>query len=210
MPAEHAIPQAPKPDALATDAGVRSLAVDAASAGLRLDVFLTAALPDVSRTRVKALIERGQVQVDGAAAASRLKLRAGQIIEVVGELHSEPLRAIAEEIPLDILFEDDDLAVVNKPAGMMVHAGAGATDDERNRGTLVNALLHYLQSLSAVGGHLRPGIVHRLDKQTSGLIVVAKNDRTHRLLSEMFSQRHMEKTYVALVAWPAQAALRHD
>src|SRR5205807_2961528 len=110
-----------------------------------------------------------------------------------------PLRAIAEDIPLDIVYEDDDLAVINKPAGMMVHAGAGATDDARNRGTLVNALLHYFGALSGVGGELRPGIVHRLDKNTSGLIVVAKNDRAHRKLGEQFARRQVHKTYVALV-----------
>ena len=100
---------------------------------------------------------------------------------------------------LDIVFEDEDLAVINKPAGMMVHAGAGSTDDDRNKGTLVNALLHHFQSLSTTGGDLRPGIVHRLDKETSGLIIVAKNDRTHQALSEMFSSRSLGKTYLALV-----------
>ena len=92
-----------------------------------------------------------------------------------------------EAIPLDVVYEDDDLAVVNKPAGMMVHAGSGATDDARSRGTLVNALLHRFKTLSSTGGELRPGIVHRLDKKTSGLIVVAKNDRAHAALGEMFS-----------------------
>ena len=110
-----------------------------------------------------------------------------------------PLRAMAEDIPLDIVYEDDDLAVVNKPAGMMVHAGAGATDDERNRGTLVNALLHHFGQLSSVGGELRPGIVHRLDKATSGLIVVAKNDEAHRRLACQFARREVKKTYIALV-----------
>ena len=99
-----------------------------------------------------------------------------------GRCQLPPLRAMAEEIPLDIVYEDDDLAVINKPAGMMVHAGAGATDDIRNRGTLVNALLHRFGNLSGVGGELRPGIVHRLDKETCGLIVVAKNDSAHRAL----------------------------
>jgi 23S rRNA pseudouridine1911/1915/1917 synthase len=110
-----------------------------------------------------------------------------------------PLRAIAEDIPLDILYEDDDLAIINKPAGMMVHAGAGATEDARNRGTLVNALLHHFATLSGVGGEMRPGIVHRLDKETSGLIVVAKNDDAHRKLSAQFARREVKKTYVALV-----------
>jgi 23S rRNA pseudouridine1911/1915/1917 synthase len=110
---------------------------------------------------------------------------------------------MAEEIPLDIVFEDDDLAIINKAAGMMVHAGAGATEDQRNRGTLVNALLHHFATLSAVGGEMRPGIVHRLDKETSGLIVVAKNDDAHRKLAEQFARREVKKTYIALVhGWP--------
>ena len=97
------------------------------------------------------------------------------------------------------MYEDDDLAVINKPAGMMVHAGAGATEEARNRGTLVNALLHHLASLSGVGGELRPGIVHRLDRETSGLIVVAKNDEAHRKLGAQFAAREVKKKYVALV-----------
>jgi 23S rRNA pseudouridine1911/1915/1917 synthase len=112
---------------------------------------------------------------------------------------------MAEEIPLDIVYEDDDLAVVNKAAGMMVHAGAGATEDERNRGTLVNALLHRFGELSGVGGELRPGIVHRLDKATSGLIVIAKNDEAHRKLAAQFARRVVKKTYIALVhGWVKQ------
>ena len=106
---------------------------------------------------------------------------------------------MAENIPLDIVFEDADLTVVNKPAGMTVHAGAGATDDERNRGTLVNALLHHFGQLSSVGGELRPGIVHRLDKATSGLLVVAKNDEAHRRLASQFVRRQVKKNYIALV-----------
>ena len=137
--------------------------------------------------------------VDGKSTRASLQLRGGEHIEIVGEVDRPPLRAIAEEIPLDVIYEDDDLAVVNKPAGMMVHAGAGATEDERNRGTLVNALLHRFATLSGVGGELRPGIVHRLDKETSGLIVVAKNDIAHRKLSAEFSGRKVKKTYVTLV-----------
>jgi len=106
---------------------------------------------------------------------------------------------MAEDIPLDIVFEDTDIAVVNKAAGMTVHAGAGATEDERNRGTLVNALLHHFGQLSSVGGELRPGIVHRLDKATSGLLVVAKNDESHRRLASQFVKRQVKKTYIALV-----------
>ena len=168
-------------------------------AGKRLDQFLTARLAPVSRVRVQEMIAEGKVLVNDAPAKASLKLRGGERISVMGEAQRAPLKAIAEEIPLDIVYEDDDLAVINKPAGMMVHAGAGATDDARNRGTLVNALLHHLGSLSSAGGELRPGIVHRLDKETSGLIVVAKNDAAHRKLSAQFAAREVKKKYVALV-----------
>jgi 23S rRNA pseudouridine1911/1915/1917 synthase len=145
------------------------------------------------------LIDQGGVRVNGAAAKSSMKLRGGEQIEVTGEAHPAPLKAEAEAIPLDVIFEDKDLAVINKPAGMMVHAGSGKTDDARSRGTLVNALLYRFSKLSATGGDLRPGIVHRLDKDTSGLIVVAKNDKAHAALGEMFSSRRINKTYIALV-----------
>jgi 23S rRNA pseudouridine1911/1915/1917 synthase len=168
-------------------------------AGKRLDQFLAARLESVSRARVQEMIAEGLVLVNDAPAKASLKLRGGERVSVLGEAQRAPLKAVAEEIPLDIVYEDDDLAVINKPAGMMVHAGAGATDDARNRGTLVNALLHHLGSLSEVGGALRPGIVHRLDKETSGLIVVAKNDEAHRKLSAQFAAREVKKKYVALV-----------
>ena len=171
-----------------------------AAAGMRLDAYLAQAIPEISRARVQMLIEAGQVRVDGAAAKSKQKMSGGEAIEIEGEPHPEPLHAVAEDIPLDILYEDKYLAVVNKPAGMMVHAGAGGTTgDARNRGTLVNALLFHMAKLSEVGGELRPGIVHRLDKQTSGAIVVAKDDVTHRKLGEMFSTRRVAKTYIALL-----------
>src|SRR5215470_2306988 len=176
------------------------------AAGKRLDAWLAAQLDGVSRSRVQTLLSQGDVIVDGKPAKASLKLRGGEIVEVVGEAQPAPLRAVAEEIPLDIVYEDDDLSVVNKPAGMMVHAGSGATDDARNRGTLVNALLHHYRQLSSAGGELRPGIVHRLDKQTSGLIIIARNDATHVKLAEMFSRRQMRKTYVALV----HGALKQD
>jgi 23S rRNA pseudouridine1911/1915/1917 synthase len=179
--------------------GVRSFTADATAAGMRLDAYLAHAIPDISRARVQMLIEAGQVRVDGAVIKGKQKLRGGEAIEIEGEPHPEPLHATPEDIPLDILYEDKYLAVVNKPAGMMVHAGAGSSDEARNRGTLVNALLHHMAKLSEVGGELRPGIVHRLDKQTSGAIVVAKDDVTHRKLGEMFSDRHVTKTYIALV-----------
>src|ERR1700751_1102447 len=168
-------------------------------AGVRLDQFLASKIADVSRARVQQLIGQGQVLVDGKIAKASLRLRGGEEVSVLGPAKLQPLRAIPEDIPLDIVYEDDDLAIVNKPAGMMVHAGAGATDDARNRGTLVNALLHRFKQLSDAGGELRPGIVHRLDKETSGLIVVAKNDETHRKLAAQFAGRQVKKTYIALV-----------
>lgn len=175
-------------------------------AGKRLDQFLVAHL-DVSRARVQELIAQQKVLVNDSPAKVSLKLRGGERISILGSAERPPLRAVAEDIPLDIVYEDDDLAIINKAAGMMVHAGAGAIDpngeDQRNRGTLVNALLHHFAKLSAVGGEMRPGIVHRLDKETSGLIIVAKNDEAHRKLAEQFAQREVKKTYIALVhGWP--------
>jgi 23S rRNA pseudouridine1911/1915/1917 synthase len=175
------------------------ISVTSEDAGKRLDQLLAARLESVSRARVQEMIAAGNVLVNDAPAKASLKLRGGESISVLGESQRAPLKAIAEEIPLDIVYEDGDLAVIDKPAGMMVHAGAGATDDARNRGTLVNALLHHLANLSGVGGTLRPGIVHRLDKETSGLIVVAKNDDAHRKLSAQFAAREVKKKYVALV-----------
>ena len=175
------------------------LEVAAEAAGQRMDAFVASQLEGVSRSRVQLLIDQGNLLVNGEIEKASLKLRGGERIEITGEPHPTPLKAEAEDIPLDVIFEDKDLAVVNKPAGMMVHAGAGASDDERNKGTLVNALLYRFRKLSQVGGDLRPGIVHRLDKDTSGLIVVAKNDRAHAALGEMFSERKMKKTYIALV-----------
>jgi 23S rRNA pseudouridine1911/1915/1917 synthase len=173
--------------------------------GQRLDHFLVGQLADISRARVQQLIEQEKVLVDKKPAKASLRLRGGESIAIVGEIQRPLLQAIAEEIPLEIAYEDDDLAVVNKPAGMMVHAGAGATEEERNRGTLVNALLHHFRNLSGVGGKWRPGIVHRLDKLTSGLIVVAKNDEAHRKLAVQFARRQVKKTYIALVhGWVKQ------
>jgi 23S rRNA pseudouridine1911/1915/1917 synthase len=175
------------------------ISISLEDAGRRLDQFLAARLESVSRARVQEMIAEGLVLVNDAAAKASLKLRGGERITVQGEAQRAPLKAFAEEIPLDIVYEDDDLAVINKAAGMTVHAGAGASDDARNRGTLVNALLHHMASLSKVSGDLRPGIVHRLDKETSGLIVVAKNDDAHRKLSAQFAAREVKKKYVALV-----------
>lgn len=174
------------------------LAASGDDVGKRLDQFLATRL-DVSRARVQQLIASETILVNDAPAKASLKLRGDERIAILGPAERPPLRAIAEEIPLDLRYEDNDLAVVNKPAGMMVHAGAGATDDARNRGTLVNALLHHFKTLSGVGGETRPGIVHRLDKETSGLIVVAKNDDAHRKLAAQFSDRKVKKKYLALV-----------
>jgi len=177
----------------------RSVPVPPEAAGQRLDQFLTRQLDGVSRSRVQLLLEQGDVLIDGARPKASYKLRGGESITITGEPHPAPLKAVAEDIPLSVVFEDADLAVIDKPAGMMVHAGSGATDDARSRGTLVNALLHRFQALSSTSGELRPGIVHRLDKDTSGLIIVAKNDRTHAALARMFSGREVRKTYIALV-----------
>ena len=187
-------------DADSDAATIRTFLADPAAANLRVDQYLAQAMPDISRARVQLLIDAGQVKVDGLVPKSKDKLKGGETIEIEGQPNPEPLHAIPEDIPLSILFEDKYLAVIDKPAGMMVHAGAGSTDDERNRGTLVNALLFHMQgrSLSDIGGALRPGIVHRLDKQTSGAILVAKDDVTHRKLGEMFSDREVAKTYIAL------------
>lgn len=194
---------AAKPAASST-ASPREFTVDALAVGQRLDQFLTAHLPSISRSRAQQWIDQNCVSVRGIDANPRAikasgKLRAGDIVILAGDPTLPPLRAEAEDIPLNIVYEDAQIAVINKPAGMMVHAGSGATDSARNRGTLVNALLHHMATLSSSGGPLRPGIVHRLDKQTSGLIVVAKDDATHRRLSKMFADREVHKTYIALV-----------
>jgi 23S rRNA pseudouridine1911/1915/1917 synthase len=177
----------------------RPISVALEDAGKRLDQFLASRLDNVSRARVQELISEQKILVNNAPAKASLKLRGRETITIIGEAERPPLKAVAEQIPLEIVYEDEDLAVIDKPAGMMVHAGTGATDDARNRGTLVNALLHHMASLSAVSGPLRPGIVHRLDKETSGLIIVAKNDDAHRRLSAQFAAREVKKKYVALV-----------
>jgi len=167
-----------------------------ARAGERLDRFLASQLPQLSRSKIQLLIEEGRVRVDGVARKASHRVEAGE--EVGVEIPPRPPASVApESIPLEILYEDEDLAVINKPAGMTVHPGAGA-----DAGTLVGALLHHFggdRGLSAVGGPLRPGIVHRLDKDTSGAIVIAKNDLTHRKLVEAFRARRVRKTYLALL-----------
>jgi len=171
--------------------------VAAGEAGQRLDRWLAACLPELSRTRVQELMAEGRVRVNGAEARASHKAVAGDRVEV--EIVPRPgAKVQAEAIPLDVLYEDDDLVVVNKPAGMTVHAGAGRAAQS---GTLVNALLHRYGKLAAGGGDtpLRPGIVHRLDKDTSGAVVIARTDAAHRSLGEQFRRRTVKKTYLALV-----------
>jgi 23S rRNA pseudouridine1911/1915/1917 synthase len=170
-----------------------SFEVAASEAGERLDRVVTARFPELSRTRVKELIDGELVQVDGTPSKGAHRLHGGEKIDVHPQ-ERPPLRAHAESIPLDILYEDADIIAVNKAAGMTVHAGAG-----NSSGTLVNALLGRGQTLSQFGDALRPGIVHRLDKQTSGVILVAKTDAAHARLGEAFRQRTVNKTYIALV-----------
>ena len=171
----------------------RRFIASAEDAGRRLDLYLASRLPELSRTRIQELIDEGRVRVSERLARPAQRVVAGDVIDV--EVIPRPaLRAAPEEIPLDVLYEDEDLVVVNKPSGMVVHAGAGAA-----RGTLVNALLHHSGTLSTVGGNLRPGIVHRLDRGTSGAMVVARNDLAHRVLAEQFRSRAVSKTYVALL-----------
>ncbi len=160
----------------------------------RLDVFLREKFPAASRGAMQRLIEQGHILVDGKTVKPTHSPRAGEKIEVHWP-EARPAEAQPEEIPLDILFEDKSLLVVNKPAGLVVHPAAGHEEH-----TLVNALLfHCKGSLSGIGGVARPGIVHRLDKETSGCLVVAKNDETHIALSEQFANRVVKKVYHAIV-----------
>ena len=163
-------------------------------AQLRLDRFLAKQLPDYSRSRLQQLIRTGFVLLNGATTRPRQLVRSGDKVELT-EPPLEKIESQPEPIPLEILFEDNDLIVINKPAGLVVHPGAG-----HRQHTLVNALLSHCTSLSGIGGNERPGIVHRLDKETSGCLVVAKNDEAHRELSRQFAERVVEKTYLALVA----------
>ena len=162
-------------------------------AGKRLDHFLQERLPQYSRSRLQEWIKAGRVLVDGRAEKSAHFLRGGEKIEVA-PASPPPLQAAPEDIALEILYEDEDVIAVNKAAGMVVHAGAGM-----HSGTLVNALLHRFGALSSLGGELRPGIVHRLDRYTSGVILVARNDAAHRNLAGQFSKRSVEKIYLTLV-----------
>ena len=170
--------------------------VPAEHAGERLDRFLSLQMPETSRTRVQSLIDEGRVRVDGVARKPSVRIVPGESVTV--EIPPAPPAGVeSEDIPLEILYEDEDVAVVNKPAGMVVHPGAGV-----GGGTMVAALLHRfggIEGLSTVGGPMRPGIVHRLDKETSGALVIARNNTAHHRLVEEFRERLVEKSYLALL-----------
>jgi len=170
------------------------LIVSANEAKIRLDQFMAKRLPEFSRSRLQQLIRDGFVRLNDSTSRPRQIVRGGDKIELT-EPPLEKIEMLPEVIPLEILFEDDDLVVINKPPGLVVHPGAGHREH-----TLVNALLNHCATLSGIGGKERPGIVHRLDKETSGCLVVAKNDPTHRDLSKQFAARTVEKIYLALVA----------
>ena len=163
-----------------------------ADSGKRLDSFLHERLAEYSRSRIQAWIKQERVQVNSAGARASYTLREGDSVTVT-PADLAPLKAEPEELPLKILYQDEDVVAVDKAAGMVVHAGAGHT-----RGTLVNALLHHFGTLSGVSGELRPGIVHRLDRETSGVILVARTDRAHQSLAAQFQARQVEKVYLAL------------
>ncbi len=172
---------------------MRAFTTSPSDIGKRLDVFLQERLPEYSRSRIQQWIKDGRARIGGTPAKASVRLRGGETVEIEpAELL--PLRATPEALPLQVLHEDADVIAIDKPAGMVVHAGAGV-----RTGTLVNALLHRFGALSEVGGELRPGIVHRLDRYTSGVLLVARNDAAHRKLAEQFSGRTVEKVYLALV-----------
>jgi len=161
---------------------------------LRLDVFVSGKYPSLSRSQVKKMIEDGEIRLNGSIVSKAgLKLKTGDIVEFVIR-PAQPWQIIAEDIPLRILYEDRHILVIDKPAGMVIHPAPG-----NREGTLVNAILHHCDDLSGIGGVIRPGIVHRLDKDTSGVLLVAKNDETHRHLSGQFKEHQVKKTYKALV-----------
>jgi 23S rRNA pseudouridine1911/1915/1917 synthase len=173
-------------------------------AGQRLDRFLVSVLEQYSRSQIQKLIADGHVTVAHREARANLTVHEGDRVAI--DLPKvEPPKVSAEALPLEILYQDSDIAVLNKPAGMVVHPAAGHA-----AGTLVNALLHHIRDLSGIGGEARPGIVHRLDRGTSGVMVIAKNDAAHRELARQFHDREIEKEYVALVWGVVQAGRRID
>jgi 23S rRNA pseudouridine1911/1915/1917 synthase len=183
---------------------IHTLTVPEDSDGVRLDRFLASVLADRSRSQIQRLIKEGHIQVAGRAAKSNQPVKRGQAISVDVP---EPIDAAPapEALPLPILYQDADLIVVDKPAGMVVHPAAG-----HDSGTLVNALLHHVDDLSGIGGEKRPGIVHRLDRGTSGVMVVAKHDKAHEELARQFHDREVEKEYIALVWGEVMAGRRID
>jgi len=182
----------------------QSVTVPEESDGTRLDVFLTSVLSGQSRSQIQRLIKEGQVRVGGREAKANQPVKAGQAIAIDVPAPIDPIPQ-PEALPLPIVYQDSDLIVVDKPAGMVVHPAAG-----HDSGTLVNALLHHVDDLSGIGGEKRPGIVHRLDRGTSGLMVVAKNDRAHEELSRQFREREVEKEYIALTWGEVMAGRRID
>ena len=191
-------------DARPDIAETRRLEVTPDQDGLRLDAFLSAAVPDRSRSHLQKLIKDGHVSGPGKAIRASTLVRAGQTFDVELPTPAAP-KAVAEDLPLTILYEDKDVVVIDKPAGMVVHPAAG-----HDSGTVVNALLHHVDDLSGIGGELRPGIVHRLDRGTSGVMVAAKNDAAHQELSRQFHDREVEKEYIALVWGLVQQGRRID
>jgi 23S rRNA pseudouridine1911/1915/1917 synthase len=173
-------------------------------AGTRIDVYLAGLVPGCSRSQIQRLIREGRVRVGARAVCPNTPVRAGDTV-AVDVPPPAPATPGAEPLPLSVVYEDPDLIVIDKPPGMVVHPGAG-----HSGGTLVNALLHHIRDLSGIGGELRPGIVHRLDRGTSGLLVVAKNDAAHLELSRQFHDREVEKEYVALVWGLVRAGRRID
>jgi 23S rRNA pseudouridine1911/1915/1917 synthase len=174
------------------------------SEGIRLDRFLASVLPEHSRSQIQRLIKEGLIQVAGRETKANQPVKPGQAISIEIPEPVDPAPQ-PEALPLPILYQDEDLIVVDKPAGMVVHPAAGHAS-----GTLVNALLHHVDDLSGIGGEKRPGIVHRLDRGTSGLMVVAKHDTAHEELSRQFHDREVEKEYFALVWGEVQAGRRID
>ncbi|HEY2798220.1 MAG TPA: RluA family pseudouridine synthase [Thermoanaerobaculia bacterium] len=173
---------------------LRRFQVGTPASGTRLDLFLASACSDLSRSRIQRLIQEGSVHVDGAAAKRSHAVRAGESVTVeVPEPRAAELAP--EDIPLSILYEDDQLLAIDKPAGLVVHPAPGHPS-----GTLVNAVLHHVRDLQGVGGELRPGIVHRLDRDTTGVLLVAKTDRAHQMLSRQMRRRSLRKEYLAVVA----------
>lgn len=172
----------------------QTFTVTPSDAKTRLDIFLLQRLPDLTRSRIKNLIEDGLVSLNDMPAKAGVKVKDGDEISITIP-EPQPVKAEPEKIPLDIIYEDKDIIVINKPPGLTVHPGTGQAS-----GTLVNALLYHCKDLSGIGGVLRPGIVHRIDKDTSGVLVVAKNDKSHQFLAKQFKEHSVKRRYLAIVS----------